>query len=512
MKIHWVGCFPAHQSVGDHAQILAVQYFLKEYFADYEVAQYTLDEIDNFFHACIKPEDLILIHSGGGFGDLYPTWHETRKQIIAKFPHNRIIQLPVSVLYKSPAQFEEDKIFFADKHNLTILCRHEKDAALLSANFGCHVEHFPDFVYYLKPHKARHDREGVLFVLRNDAESTLETKLTSAAKKLQRPLTRVGRAISKDLYFIALNLARKISRSPLESAIKTRFPTAAIKDVQVASAPITDANRERVVFNALDYYTRFKLVVTDRFHALVFAALTRTPAIALPTLISQKTTAPNRTYPREQFETFRKRFIEDFKPTSTTNQEATTNVLDIIKQRRSIRKWLNKPVESWKINVLLEAGVYAPTASNSQAIGFQAVTDTSVIAQLCHCTSEWFQNSPPAAVIVVYYDVSRGQTCGIDFNGWQRRFIWQDGAAAMMSMMLAAESVGLKTCWATTYPPNAAAIKKILHLRDTQTVTSMLFFGYSNQKASLDATHQGRPIRRRVLAHQDLRKQCCVSC
>ena len=42
------------------------------------------------------------------------------------------------------------------------------------------------------------------------------------------------------------------------------------------------------------------------------------------------------------------------------------NVVDAIKTRKSVRKCLDKPVEDEKLNVILEAGRLAPSASNRQ--------------------------------------------------------------------------------------------------------------------------------------------------
>lgn len=48
-------------------------------------------------------------------------------------------------------------------------------------------------------------------------------------------------------------------------------------------------------------------------------------------------------------------------------------LLNIIKYRRTIRQYQNKPVEEEKINMIIEAGRYTPTASNSQNVSYIVV-------------------------------------------------------------------------------------------------------------------------------------------
>jgi len=51
------------------------------------------------------------------------------------------------------------------------------------------------------------------------------------------------------------------------------------------------------------------------------------------------------------------------------------DILDFIKSRRSIRKFLDKPVEKELISQILEAARWAPSAGNCQPWRFLAVTD-----------------------------------------------------------------------------------------------------------------------------------------
>lgn len=57
--------------------------------------------------------------------------------------------------------------------------------------------------------------------------------------------------------------------------------------------------------------------------------------------------------------------------------------LDIVKHRKSVRSFLDKPVEREKISTCLEAARLAPSACNSQPWRFVVVDDPPVKKRLC---------------------------------------------------------------------------------------------------------------------------------
>lgn len=512
-NIWWYGTFPPEiLSVGDHAQTLAVEKFLAKYFADYTVNRFNYGDLDAFFKAPISDDDLILLHSCGAWGDLYREIPLERLAIIERYPRNRIIQLPVNVHYESAATFEADKIALADKPNVTILVRSEKSAVLLKANFGCHVDFFPDFVYYLRfvydlPAK---ERRGVLFVLRNDGESMIENDVLKAVRRFKRPIKWLGRrVVHKDLFFIAERVARSINPLIINGAITRRFPNATVYDFQTYRfGKITDANREPLILDTLRIYQQFRLVVTDRFHGLVFASLANTPAIGLPSKISAKTDCANVSYSLAFWSTFRDKYVKSF--TEKTNfphvpfnekhpdyNPWRPTVLDAVLSRRSVRKWTKEPIPKGAIELLKKAVQFSPTAANTQAVEIHVETDPELTRFLSQQTSGWFKHSNPPAAALIFYDMRRGRACGLALSDWTGRFMWQDTAAATMALMLTAESVDLKTCWASVNPKQAVAIKAKLGFPKHYLLTNMVFVGYSNQKPSLASRHQGRVIARR---------------
>ena len=475
-KLFWVGLFPPEvHSVGDHAQTLALEKFLAKYFDDFEVKRYYRSEVDRFFGENVESDDLIFLHSSGDFGDLYPDWHAIRKQIIARFPENRIVQLPVSVFYRSVVSFEDDKIFFSGRKNLLILCRTPESAELLRNNFGCRAEFFPDFVFSLKAPVLNVVRRGKLAAMRCDAESMYRKRVPN---KLRR-----GRPLRLFFDFLLDLDATK--------RLRQIFGDYYVKDVQMSDCDITDENREHVVFDTLRFYTRFERVLTDRFRGAVFSFLTNTPFTFIGGKIKKKTHIDLSLDFDSYFKNFRNLVFSDDSSSSAECEKPSSSLLDLIKSRRSVRKWNNKSVEPDIIRQILEAAIYAPTAANLQATKFKVLADQKDIALVCQNTSPWFRNILPNKVILVFYDISK-----LRVKDWTERFVWQDTSCAMQNMMLLSEFLGLKSCWASVTPEQAKKIKAHVKIPKNLVLTCMLFLGYSDINVSLKSKHQGRSIMR----------------
>jgi len=112
-------------------------------------------------------------------------------------------------------------------------------------------------------------------------------------------------------------------------------------------------------------------------------------------------------------------------------------MLDLLRQRRSVRKFKPQAVEVEKVAQLSEALLRAPTSRNQQPCEFVLVDDPGKLAQLsiakAHGTS-FFTSAPLAVVVAANPAVSD---------------VWiEDSSIAAIIVQLAAEQLGLKSCWA----------------------------------------------------------------
>ncbi|HNU36608.1 MAG TPA: nitroreductase family protein [Methanomassiliicoccales archaeon] len=152
--------------------------------------------------------------------------------------------------------------------------------------------------------------------------------------------------------------------------------------------------------------------------------------------------------------------------------------LEAINSRKSIRRFLDTPVEKENIQMLLEAAIRAPSAMNKQCWRFVAVTNKDMITKLAKTNmvfNGWLKDAP--AVIVVCADPKDSA----DMNGLPY-YMW-DAALAAQNLVLAATDLGLGTCYLAAY--DEKKVKELLGIPEELRVVCMTPLGYPTEKRSL---------------------------
>ena len=115
-------------------------------------------------------------------------------------------------------------------------------------------------------------------------------------------------------------------------------------------------------------------------------------------------------------------------------------MLELMKSRRSVKGYQDKPVERELIEKIIEAGLCAPSGLNKQSPIIVAVTDKETRDTLSHLNAgkEPFKRNDPfygaPVVLVVLADKS------------VPTYLY-DGSLVMENLMLAAHALGLGACW-----------------------------------------------------------------
>lgn len=150
--------------------------------------------------------------------------------------------------------------------------------------------------------------------------------------------------------------------------------------------------------------------------------------------------------------------------------------LNCIFNRRSIRKYLKKPVEFDKIAVILKSATKAPSAGNLQDYRFIVLTDKTVIRHVAdHCTEQyWIAQAP--VLIVVCADTERTEAY-YGLRG-QRLYSVQNAAAAMQNILLAAYDLGLGSCWIGSFEEEYLA--DALSIPDNVRPQGIITLGYAD--------------------------------
>ena len=248
---------PTHGNIGDSAIAISQKEFLIQAgVKENDIVEITLDEFNKYKRYLVKrinkSKRPVFLHGGGNMGNEYLCEELPRREMVAGFKRNKITVFPQTIYYtdndSGNSEATKSISIYNGKKNLILAARERASFNVMKRLYpNTEVILVPDIVLYTNPDVFNiefHKRQGVLFVKRADAERKMQDS---------------DWVLLKD-YFNGINK-------------KTR-----ITDMD-NKAKISAATRNEVVANKLSEFSRSELVITDRLHGLVFAALTGTPCI-----------------------------------------------------------------------------------------------------------------------------------------------------------------------------------------------------------------------------------------
>ena len=150
------------------------------------------------------------------------------------------------------------------------------------------------------------------------------------------------------------------------------------------------------------------------------------------------------------------------------------DVLEVIKERRSIRSFKEQDVKKEDIEMLIEAARWAPSAGNTQPWEFVIVRRPDLKKELAEAAlSQGFVEDAPIVIVVCANENRSFQSYGI--RG-KTLYCIQDTAAALQNIHLVAHSLGLGTCWIGAFNEEEAA--KILKVPNGVRPVAIVPIGY----------------------------------
>lgn len=154
--------------------------------------------------------------------------------------------------------------------------------------------------------------------------------------------------------------------------------------------------------------------------------------------------------------------------------------LSLIQKRRSIRKFKPQAVEPEKIALLVEAALRAPSSMGSNPWEFIVVTDKGILDALSRAKphgSAFLKNAPLAIVVCA---------------NPQKSGVWvEDASIAATFIQLAAESIGLGSCWIQLRErmhegscTSGAYVSGLLQIPEGMQVECIIALGYADETKS----------------------------
>ncbi len=153
-------------------------------------------------------------------------------------------------------------------------------------------------------------------------------------------------------------------------------------------------------------------------------------------------------------------------------------VIDSIRDRFSVRKYIAKEVSKEDITAVLEAARFSQSAKNLQDWRFIVVKDKKMRNSLAEAAKgQRFVAEAPVVIACCGIGTDYVMTCGQhSYN--------IDVAIAMENMVLAAYEMGLGTCWLGAFYEDQ--VKKLLGIPENDVrVVGLLTLGYSAVKTKI---------------------------
>lgn len=160
-----------------------------------------------------------------------------------------------------------------------------------------------------------------------------------------------------------------------------------------------------------------------------------------------------------------------------SNNDAKSDPLETIMTRTSIRSFTDRAVAADTVEMLLRAGMAAPTAVNLQPWHFVVINDRAVMDSLGGNgrQSKMWQESTLA--IAVCGNIEKAM------EGPGQGFWVQDCSAATENILLAAHALGLGAVWTGCYPieERVARVSEVLGLPEHIVPLCVIVMGYPNE-------------------------------
>ena len=252
-RIIFLGGAARHGNLGDQAILSAQRRFLGDNFPDCAVVEIPLYVYTDNLHKLknIVKRNVVCISGGGSLGTLWPEAENEIREIISVFNINPVFVLPQTIHYEDSeygrSELEKSKRIYGANKGLVLCAREQTSFEFMKKEYTANsVLLYPDMVTYLKKDDLNKKRSGILLCMRSDGEAVINEEfkdsLYEAAKEYSGSVTYTDTVIDM-----------MVSPKQRESRLNEKFSE----------------------------FSSAQLLITDRLHGMLFAAITGTPCIAI---------------------------------------------------------------------------------------------------------------------------------------------------------------------------------------------------------------------------------------
>lgn len=238
---------PIHGNLGDQAILYAEEEFLKENFENLHVIEIESNIVRKFSKLLklLVKDNVILVHGGGFLGTLWLNEEIMFRTVLENFPNNNVIVFPQTAYFSNDEDgkkiLNESQKIYAKHKKLYICCREKYSYDFMKKNFSsCNILLIPDMVLYLNGINNNKDKKNVLFCIRNDKEKVKYDFDNLKSKLSDFTFTETDMVVQNNIYLF---------------------------------------NRKKHLYNKINEFSNYKLIITDRLHGMVFSLLAGVPCL-----------------------------------------------------------------------------------------------------------------------------------------------------------------------------------------------------------------------------------------
>lgn len=249
---------PLHNNLGDLAQYYCIDKWIKANLPEYDYLTFNAYDIvnkkANFITNLKKiysPKDIIIFQSGYTTTDLGGVHDELHKLIFDNLDNPYVLMMPQTIFFKNLNRRQESSISYSKDKNLLFLARDEVSFQMAKEMFkNISIVKYPDIVTSLiGTFNKKTEREGIYVCCRNDTEKYYsDDEIKGLIKKLKT------------------------------------LSTVTVGDTTIKmNSKYMRENIDQVLHKHLEFFSKHKLVITDRYHGTIFSLISNTPVIVIKT-------------------------------------------------------------------------------------------------------------------------------------------------------------------------------------------------------------------------------------
>lgn len=255
----WFVCVPSHGNLGDQAMAMANRRWISENYPEYKLVELSRESLTvktpcvmDLIKQVTTARDIFFVQGGYTSGD--KTVNEKANRLLAsQMTENRIVFFPQTVFYTTKNELEKTAEIYNKHGNILFLARDQVSYKTVKEAFrNIEVELYPDTVSSLigriKIDYAK-KRSGVLFCIREDSEKLYSDDEIKQAVEL----------------------------------IEKHYPVD-IADLMVKAREKTKQEYEDYIEDLIVKMSSYRIIVTDRFHGILFGMLSNTRVCAIDSI------------------------------------------------------------------------------------------------------------------------------------------------------------------------------------------------------------------------------------